>query len=84
MKNNVLLNEINTFKEAVNKGGMLLIDYIQTTKNLKNKINIITERKIKFLKYVLSLDMITLEQYDRHKKLIEDEKIYYKTLLSLM
>ena len=82
MENNILLNEINIFIESVNKGGLPLIDYVQTTKRLKNKVNMIAERKINFLRYVLYLDMITLEQYYKHKSLIQNEKIYYKTLLN--
>lgn len=81
MTNNVLLNEIIEFKNSVAAGGMLIIDYIEQSKQIKNKIDIESEKCISFFRCLLYLDKISMDQYLDVKSKIDESRVYYKRLL---
>lgn len=81
MTNNVLLSEIKEFKSSVVAGGMLIIDYVQKSKQIKHKIDAQAENSMKFFRCLLFLDKISMEQYLTLKSRVDESRIYYKRLL---
>lgn len=83
MVNNVLLNEIVDFNKAVRIGGMLITDYIEKSKRIKHKIDAQAENSMKFFRFLLFLDKISMDQYIAAKSRVDESRIYYKRLLYL-
>lgn len=81
MANNVLLNEITEFKNLVASGGMLIINYIEQSKQIKNKIDIESEKCMRFFRCLLYLDKISMDQYLDVKSKVDESRVYYKRLL---
>ena len=55
MAHNVLLKEITQFKNEFAAGGMLVVDFIQKSKQIKNKIDIESEKSLNFFRWLLFL-----------------------------
>lgn len=81
MANNILLNEIADFNKAVRIGGMLITDYIEKSKRIKHKIDVQAENSMKFFRYLLFIDKISIEQYLDAKSKVVESRLYYKRLL---
>lgn len=81
MANNVLLKEITQFKNEFAAGGMLVVDFIQKSKQIKNKIDMESEKSLKFFRCLLFLDRISMEQYLDAKSKVDASRVYYKSLL---
>ena len=81
MTNNILLNEIAEFKAEISIGGMLIIDYIEKSKQIKNKIDIESEKCMRFFRCLLYLDKISMDQYLDVKSKVDESRVYYKRLL---
>lgn len=56
--------------------------YLTKKKELLNRIDCLSEEKLKFFMYLLYLDLITREQYLDIKNKIDNLRKYYKSILS--
>lgn len=81
MANNILLNEITQFKNEFAAGGMLVVDFIQKSKQIKHKIDMESEKSLNFFRCLLFLDKISMEQYLSAKSKVDASRIHYKRLL---
>lgn len=81
MGNNVLLKEITQFKNEFASGGMLVVDFIQKSKQIKHKIDMESEKSLKFFRCLLYLDKISMDQYLEAKSKVDYSRKYYKRLL---
>lgn len=81
MANNILLNEITQFKNEFAAGGMLVVDFIQKSRQIKHKIDMESEKSLNFFRCLLFLDKISMEQYLDAKSKVDASRIHYKSLL---
>ena len=77
-----LEKEIRDFKNIFFREGMYMETYLTKKKELLNRIDCLSEEKLKFFMYLLYLDLITREQYLDIKNKIDNLRKYYKSILS--
>lgn len=77
-----VIDEIKQFKLDVEKGGMLLVDYVDIKKALRNRINTERDKRIKVLKQLYLKKKITSEDYYDIMFLLDIVTQKYKKMLS--
>lgn len=82
MNKDPLLKEVVEFKNSVKRGGMFLSDYCLNKKRLIEKIECVSEMRLKIIEKLYFLNRIKKEQYIKHKKIIENERTEYKRILN--
>ena len=81
MKNN-LLTEITDFKNDVKCNGMCISTYLNKRKEFLQRIELSSNRNLKFFRILYFNNLITKEQYIDFKTRIDDARKYYKQMLS--
>lgn len=81
MKNN-LLTEITDFKNDVKCNGMFISTYLNKRKEFLQRIELSSDRSLKFFRILYFNNLITKEQYIDYKMRIADAKKYYKQMLA--
>ena len=81
MKNN-LLTEITDFKNDVKNNGMVITTYLNKRKEFLQRIELSSDRNLKFFRILYFNNLITKEQYIDFKMRIANAMKYYKQMLS--
>ena len=81
MKNN-LLTEITDFKNDVKNNGMVITTYLNKRKEFLQRIELSSDRNLKFFRILYFNNLITKEQYIDFKMRIANARKYYKQMLS--
>lgn len=81
MKNNLLI-EITDFKNDVKHNGMFISTYLNKRKEFLQRIELSSDRNLKFFRILYFNNLITKEQYIDFKTRIDDARKYYKRVLS--
>ena len=81
MKNN-LLSEITDFKNDVKINGMFVTTYLNKRKEFLQRIELSSDRNLKFFRILYFNNLITKEQYIDFKMRIANARKYYKQMLS--
>ena len=81
MKNN-LLTEITDFKNDVKHNGMVITAYLNKRKEFLQRIELSSNRNLKFFRILYFNNLITKEQYIDFKMRIANARKYYKQMLS--
>ena len=81
MKNNLLV-EITDFKNDVKTNGMFITTYLNKRKEFLQRIELSSDRSLKFFRILYFNNLITKEQYIDFKTRIDDARKYYKQMLS--
>lgn len=81
MKNNLLV-EITDFKNDVKTNGMVITTYLNKRKEFLQRIELSSDRSLKFFRILYFNNLITKEQYIDFKMRIANARKYYKQMLS--
>ena len=81
MKNNLLI-EIKDFKNDVKHNGMVITTYLNKRKEFLQRIELSSDRNLKFFRILYFNNLITKEQYIDFKTRIDDARKHYKRVLS--
>lgn len=81
MKNNLLV-EITDFKNDVKTNGMVITTYLNKRKEFLQRIELSSDRSLKFFRILYFNNLITKEQYIDFKIRIANARKYYKQMLS--
>lgn len=81
MKNNLLI-EITDFKNDVKHNGMVITTYLNKRKEFLQRIELSSDRNLKFFRILYFNNLITKEQYIDFKMRIANARKYYKQMLS--
>ena len=76
-----VISEILQFRRNVVKGGMLLVDYVDIKKELKTKIKVERDMRIKRLRQMYLDKKILSEDFEDMKSLIEEVANKYIKIL---
>ena len=81
MKNN-LLTEITDFKNDVKHNGMVITTYLNKRKEFLQRIELSSDKNLKFFRILYFNNLITKEQYIDFKTRFADARKHYKRVLS--
>ena len=81
MENN-LLTEITDFKNDVKHNGMFISTYLNKRKEFLQRIELSSDKNLKFFRILYFNNLITKEQYIDFKTRIDDARKHYKRVLS--
>ena len=81
MENN-LQTEITDLKNDVKHNGMVITTYLNKRKEFLQRIELSSDRSLKFFRILYFNNLITKEQYIDFKMRIDNARKYYKQMLS--